>query len=431
MQFLKFSIQILSIPMRILDRLTIRSKLILMLIAVSSCSIFVIATVGYRSGKANLTARVFNQLTSLRAAKADRIEVYFETIRNQSKIFSEDFTVIAALMEFQSAYNKLESSEITPDLDQKIDTYYTKEFFSRLTKANEGNPVLNAYKPKNAAARYLQYHYIAANPNPVGQKSQLINPKDGSQYSRIHDRYHPIFKNLVEKFGYYDLFLIDPQGNIVYTTFKEADFSTNLKSGPYSETNLAKAVAIARQAKGTDVVKLVDFEPYAPSYGAPAAFIAAPVYNQSEFIGVLAFQLPVDEINKVMTGNKNWVKNGLGETGETYLVGEDYLMRSISRFLVEDPEGYLKTLRSLGLPEATLKHIQGYKTSILQQPVKTDAVKQAFSGKEGTKIIEDYRNVPVLSSFTPLKIPDLNWVLLAEIDLEGVHLTFVISQSAR
>ena len=42
---------------------------------------------------------------------------------------------------------------------------------------------------------------------------------------------------------------------------------------------------------------IVDFNPYSPSYGAPAAFIATTIFNGSEFLGVLAFQLPVDKIN--------------------------------------------------------------------------------------------------------------------------------------
>jgi len=89
------------------------------------------------------------------------------------------------------------------------------------------------------------------------------------------------------------MFLIDPEGTVVYTVFKETDFTTNLTNGPDKESNLAEAIAAARQAKGTGYVKIVDFKPYSPSGSAPAAFIAAPIFNGSQFIGILAFQLPV------------------------------------------------------------------------------------------------------------------------------------------
>ncbi|MGH2414405.1 MAG: adenylate/guanylate cyclase domain-containing protein, partial [Microcystaceae cyanobacterium] len=283
------------------------------------------------------------------------------------------------------------------------------------------SPVLESYTPKTPAARILQYYYIAANPNPVGKKHLLDNPGDRSEYSRIHARYHPIFREIMEKFGYYDMFLIDPKGNVVYTVFKETDFTTNFTTGPYSESNLAQLTAAIRKAKGRDYVKIVDFEAYQPSYGAPAAFIAAPIFNNSEFIGVLAFQLPVDEINNVMTGNRHWKSDGLGESGETYLVGRDYLMRSVSRFLVETPKSYADMLRAIGVSEKTINRINKYGTSILEQAVETEADKEALAGKQGTQIIKDYRGIPVLSSYAPLKVDDLEWAILSEMDLSEAY----------
>jgi hypothetical protein len=114
-----------------------------------------------------------------------------------------------------------------------------------------------------------QYYYTAANPNPVGKKLLLDKPNDASSYSRVHARYHPIFRDIVEKYGYYDMFLIDPEGTVVYTVFKETDFTTNFTNSPYKESNLAEAIAAARQAKGKGYVKIVDFKPYSPSYNAP------------------------------------------------------------------------------------------------------------------------------------------------------------------
>jgi class 3 adenylate cyclase len=407
--------------MRILDRLTIRSKLIIMLLAASSFSIGVTAFVGYQSGRENLTERVFSQLTSLRSAKAEQIESYMETIRNQTKILSEDLTVKMALSEFTDAYLQLENSELPANANSKIKNFYTQNFIPKLAKLQDSKPLVESYLPKSNTSRYLQYYYIAENPNPLGEKKKLDRAKDNSKYSQDHDRFHPFFLGFIEKFGYYDLFLIDPQGNIVYTVFKETDYTTNLTTGVYRTSNLARAFAEAKNSQGREYVKLVDFEPYRASYNAPAAFIATPIYQDSELIGVLALQLPVDKINSVMTGDRNWKDNGLGDSGETYLVGSDYLMRSMSRFLIEDRDGYIKTLRSQGVAEETLTKIQEYNTSILQQKVETAATKQAISGKTGTKIIQDYRDIPVLSSYTKLAIPELDWVILAEMDLSEAY----------
>lgn len=407
--------------MQLLKQLSIKTKLIVMLLVVSLCAMLTSTYICSSNGKAILTESILNQLTSLRAAKTYQIQDYFETLHNHIQTLSEDLTVVAAIEEFKTAYHQLEKSTVPTDFDKKIDTYYSTQFIPRLARTNQGSPILAYYTPKTSASRYLQYHYIAANPNPVSKKLLLDDPGDASSYSRVHARYHPIFRNIVEKYGYYDMFLIEPEGTIVYTVFKETDFTTNLINGSYNESNLASAIAAARGSKGKGYVKIVDFKPYIPSYGAPAAFIASPIFNDSQFIGILAFQLPVDKINKVMTGNKSWKQNGLGDSGETYLVGSDYLMRSMSRFLIEDPEGHAKTLRSIGTDKKTIKKIKEYNTTILLQEVQTKGVKEALLGKQGTQVINDYRNIPVLSSYAPLEIDGLRWVILAEIDVSEAY----------
>ena len=407
--------------MRLLNHISIKSKLIVMLLVVSGSSILVTAYVGYQSGKSNLNKRVFDQLTSVRASKAYQIESYFKNIRNHTETLSEDPSITAAMRSFTDAYQKLQTEKIANPINSKINQYYNQEFLPRLIKSTGGSPIVESYTPKVAASQYLQYHYIANNPNPIGKKQQLSDPKDGSDYTEVHKRYHPIFRNIIKKFGYYDMFLIDPNGTVVYTVFKDTDFATNFQTGPYKNSNLAKLNRLVQNAKERDYSKIVDFEAYSPSYDAPAAFIAAPIYENSQLIGVLAFQLPVDEINNVMTGNRKWEADGLGKSGETYLVGRDFLMRSVSRFLEQDPKGYGEILRSLGVKESVIRRINQYKSSILQQPFRTEAVEEALAGKEGTQIIKDYRSIPVLSSYAPLQLEGLDWVILSEIDLAEAY----------
>ncbi|EKQ71239.1 family 3 adenylate cyclase [Leptolyngbyaceae cyanobacterium JSC-12] len=393
-----------------------------MLLTVSVCAMFAIAYLCYHSGETNLTSRIFSQLTSVRASKAYQIQAYFESIRDQTQALSEDLMVINAIKEFKAAYHQLETKPLPTEWDTVINRYYQQEYLPKLAKLHQGVPIPELYQPTTVAAQYLQYYYIAANPNPVGKKHLLDDPGDGSKYSQVHAQYHPILKKFHDRFGYYDLFLIDPNtGAIVYSIFKEVDYGTSLFTGPYSNSNLAKAVVAAIEAKGTGYTKIVDFDQYKPSYGAPAAFIAAPIFDHSKFIGVLALQFPVDEINRVMTGNKNWKKDGLGNSGETYLVGQDRTMRSVSRFLIEEPDRYLELLRNIHTSEDTVDAIQRFGTSILLQDVNTAAVQEALAQREGTRIVEDYRGIPVLSSYAPLDIPGLNWAILSEMDLSEAY----------
>lgn len=403
------------------NQLSIKSKLIVMLLLASGFSTLFTAGLGYRSGQTNLTNRVFNQLTSVRASKAYQIESYFRTIQNHTQTLSEDLSIVAAVQQFDAAFQQLNSAQVSADAAAMLERYYRREFLPRLDRYQAGTANPPAYLPADPATRFLQHAYLAANPHPVGKKQRLLAGSDGSGYSAVHRRYHPVFRNIIAKFGYYDMFLINPQGQIIYTVFKETDYATSLETGPYRDSNLARLVreVIASRRKG--FTQLVDFESYAPSYGVPASFIAAPIHDGSRLVGVLAFQMPVDEINRVMTGNLRWSQDGLGRSGESILVGHDTLMRSASRFFLEDPRAFLARLRSKGFKEEAVERLRQVGTTILQQPVSTVAASRAIAGGTGTLTVVDYRGVEVLSSYAPLQIQGLDWVILSQMDLDEAY----------
>ncbi|VEP17394.1 putative Cyclase [Hyella patelloides LEGE 07179] len=389
----------------------------LMLLAVSISSIIAIAYIGYSSGQQALSQSIFNQLTSLRESKAYQIETYFKNLRSQVQTISEMPSIPNTMREFQEAYQELKQQPVNPEWNNKLKTYYEQEFLPRLAKNVKGTPLLFSYLPKSNTARYLQYHYIANNSNPVGQKQFLQDPMDGSKYSEINQRIQSVYRDFVDEFGYYDMFLIDiDTGDIVYSVDKEADFATNIYDGPYLTSGLASVVREIQKNPSPGFVAVSDFEPYRASYAVPAAFIASPIFDDSGLIGVLAFQISVDEINTVMTGNQNWQRDGLGESGETYLVGEDRKMRSTSRFLIEDPKGYLQAITNYGLPQEEVEHIRQLGTTVFYQEIKTEAVEEALSGQTDTNIGEDYRGVTTLNAYSPLEINGLDWAIIAQIN---------------
>ncbi len=209
----------------------------------------------------------------------------------------------------------------------------------------------------------------------------LYTPDEGmdDMYRTVEERYDGYFSSYMEQYGYYDLFLINPEGDIVYTVEEESDLGTNLVDGEYSDTNLARAFEQA-----DNDAAMVDYEMYAPS-DEPAMFVAAPIEDDGEQLGVLALQVSDEAINAIME-----VEEGMGDTGEAYLVGEDRLMRSDSRF--ED--------------ESTL----------LRREIDTLATAEALQGTAGQAIIEDYRGGSVLSSYDLLELPGFTWAVIAEID---------------
>ncbi len=405
-----------------LNRLSIKSKLQIMLLVASLGSIVVVAYLSCSKAQETITERIFDQLTSVRASKAYQVESYFRILRHHIETLCEDRMVVSAMGEFKGAFAQLNQASIPPDWDREIVSYYTKEFLPKLAKNITGTPVFETYRPTSSASRYLQYHYIANNPKSVGKKDELKQAEDGSEYSKIHARYHALFRNLIKKFGYYDLFLIDTKtGNIVYSVYKETDFGTSLDRGPYGNSNLAEVVKKVRANPDRGAIQIADFQFHRPSYNAPAAFIAGAIYDGDTKVGILAVQLPVDEINNELTGNRNWKQDGLGDTGETYLVGSDFLMRSVARPLLEDSKGYVSKLRNHNIKSETIAQIERLNTSILVQKVDTVVAEEAISGKSGTQKAENYLGNPTLSSYSPVKIPGVNWGIIAEMDLTEAY----------
>lgn len=365
-----------------------------------------------------------NQLTSIREMKKNQIEDYFQTIRDQVLTFSNDRMIIEAMKDFKPAFKQFRNE--IPLSDQEINSwksglasYYQKDFTEEYVRRNphETSKALSYLEKLDSDSIALQYHYIKANSHPLGRKDELSASKDSTTYSRLHERYHPHIRDFLKNFGYYDIFLVDPDsGDIVYSVRKELDYSTSLIDGPYAQTGIGQAFREANAAGKAPTVALVDFALYPPSYEDPASFIASPIFDGATRIGVLIFQMPIDRINNIMTSQGDWKRVGLGNSGETYLIGPDYTMRNQSRFLLEGKTNYLSAIKAAGLPSQVIDLINAKNTSIGLQAVRTPGAQDALAGKTDFAIFPDYRQVPVLSAYTPLNITGLQWAIMSEID---------------
>ena len=402
----------------------VSTKIILASVVLSGMGILVAgALVSWQAssvaGKA-MEKRAFEQLVTIREIQKTQIENYFQTISRQIETFSNDIMVIDAMRGFPELFFKFDGQTSLKNNDA-LAKYYTDEFDPLFRQKNPGEDSgsINKFRQLNQNSKSLQHAYISGNSHPLGNKNALAKASDGSEYSELHSKYHQHFNHFLDEFGYYDIFLVEPEnGYVVYSVFKELDYATSLLSGPYKDTGLAQAFKQANQTTTADAHFLIDFKPYFPSYDAAAAFIASPVFDkQGDKLGVLIFQMPIDRINQLMTYNQNWREVGLGNSGETYLVGEDYLLRSQSRFLMEDKSNYLVALNNNGISESLINKIAATDSAIGLQEVATVGARAAISGKTGINTIEDYRSIAVLSAFAPLTIPGVKWGILSEIDV--------------
>ena len=401
------------------NRLSIQSKMILLLLAVSLASIAVMSWIGYRTAREALMDSARDRLQGVRVAKTSTLKAMLESLRDQVVSISDSKAVIEGMRAFRAAHRELGATALSPEESAKLDAFYRDYFIPQLDKNVEGTPVIEQYLPTRPAERYLQYHYTAANPHPYGEKQELNEaPGDVTAYGKTHADLHKFFARAVKIFGFEDMMLVDADTlDIIYSYEKTSELGTNLETGPYANTLLGSKVRAMRQQKDRDDFKIVDFEPYRPNFGRPMGFAISPVFDGAQLTGMLVLQFPIDNFNKVLTGDFQWKEEGMGETGETFLVGPDGTMRTRSRFMYSDPESFIETLRRSSVPTSVVDQIERQGNVLCVLPVDSPAAQAALNGQSGIMETTDYRGEKVLSAYGPIELDSLRWGVLAEMDM--------------
>ncbi|MBW1643595.1 MAG: HAMP domain-containing protein [Deltaproteobacteria bacterium] len=351
---------------------SIRNKLLVSLIALVMIPLIASIFLGTNLSRSLLMEKSFDNLEAVRTIKSNQVRAWFNEQRSDARVLSASPVVIEAADAFHEAVSKLQPKETT-----------------RKGGHEKGlEPIQKLYKGKS-----------------------VVDRGDGSDYSKAHATWHPVFRRFVRENGYSDLYLVDQDGDVLYSVAKEDFFGVNILSRKYNSTNIFK-LFLALRAKDAkqDTTIISDFD-FLGDSKTPSAYIASPITSRptgGKVIGVLVLRVSNDKIATVMGE-----RSGLGQTGETYLVGQDNLFRSESRFT-----GALK------VESAVLNPIS---------PVNTEATKSALEGATDTKVITDYLGKQVLSSWAPLLIqkptsnnPDgIKWAFVSQIGLDEVQAPIV------
>ncbi len=398
--------------------LSIRSKLLLLLMVSGLAAALAISSIGYVRSDQALRAAVWDQLLAVRETKKADIIRYLDSQERAFAVLAAQGQVQVALPAFRTAVAALAAQPAAAELAD-LTAFYQTDILPQLPEA--GRPLsADTLLPTDAQGLRLQHRYIANNPNPQGKRDLYEGPSaTPDAYDAVHKTYHAHFLDMMRQLKLYDIFLIDDQtGDVLYTVEKEIDFATNLTTGPYRNSGLAQAFRTVRDAPADqNGVVFVDFDHYGPSFGAPAAFLAAPVFQNGNRVGIIVGQVSIDEMNAALTSGGDWINEGLGTSGEVYLVGGDGYARSDSRFLIEDKAGYMDQLAKLGVEPAEIAAIDRSGHSVLNQHFATLAVERAQSGETGADTIRDYRGIEVLSAYAPIDFGGHRWAIIAEKDV--------------
>ncbi len=237
-------------------------------------------------------------------------------------------------------------------------------------------------------SRYLQTAYISENRFPEGKRELLDFAEDKSAYSRAHRRYHPYFRSFSKLNGFSDLYLLDANGNVIYSVQKYGDFGSNVLSGAGRDEKLGNLFAQMQKTSLQDLSKtklyFSDLAPYGPAKDQVVSFLMAPILaSNGAQLGALAVSMPAS----LLTGDLIR-STGMGKTGENLLVGSDFLMRNQSRSHKEP--------------------------TLLRTVVKTEAVQRALKGESGITRGVDGSGTKVISAFAPFGFLGANWALVSQ-----------------
>lgn len=217
------------------DFMRLKTKITLYVAAVVSIALFSISTLLTISASKDVSSALHTQieqrLIGLRDAKKEQITHYFNTLKMQSATLADSSMTINAIKAFTSNFYDYPEQVALPANAEKINAlaqYYEHEFGEKY-KAENKNVGFSSTKLIDSLSKEgiaLQFAYIADNKHPLGEKDALLAYQDNSEYASTHKYYHPKLRNYLQQFGFYDIFLVDVKGNIVYSVFKELDYAT-------------------------------------------------------------------------------------------------------------------------------------------------------------------------------------------------------------
>jgi methyl-accepting chemotaxis protein len=229
--------------------------------------------------------------------------------------------------------------------------------------------------------------YITLNPYPENERDQLSLSEVKFNYNFNHNSMHPGLRAETKARGYADIIIVNKTGDVVYSVAKHDELGTNLSEGkgPFADSGLARAYREALASADPTRIFFADDVAYAPAGGVQARFAAIPVADAAgKFVGVIVVVLPPQGIDEAMAS-----RNGLGESGEAFLVGPDHLFRSDSVFTESN--------------------------DTLLAEFNTPQVDAALAGETGQGTVSNYRGMEMLATAVPVEVMGKPWALVTVI----------------
>ncbi|MDQ0456518.1 methyl-accepting chemotaxis protein [Rhizobium paknamense] len=225
--------------------------------------------------------------------------------------------------------------------------------------------------------------YITNNPNPAGQRLMMDTARVDT-YDSNHTKFHPLMRTALQQYGYSDIFLIDPKGNILYTVQKNGEYAANLADPALKDGPIAAVYNQVAKSDDKMAYALSDFTTSQLTKQV-VAYLATPLFMGDLKQGVLVVAIPADRLSAMFAN-----RTGLGQTGETVLLD------SASRMVTE----------SALTPD----------NDTLSRKIDTPIVAAALKGDKASGQMEGYRDMESYAAAVPLSFAGHTFAVVALMD---------------
>ena len=270
--------------------------------------------------------------------------------------------------------------------------------------------------PTTSTGWYLHYHYIATGPKPYGDKRVNLSSTDKSAYGQAVARLLPELKADIDRLEQQNLLFVDPETLDVFFSLEQSSIlGTNLLNGPYASSNLSELVQKLRNSQSVDDYRVADFEAYRPALGSPRASVGTPIFDGPRMSAIMILRLPIGPITRALSGNGQWEADGLGKTGEVYLLGPDETMRTDSRFL-RGSRGVPRHTPAIDPDHPLGRHDRKTRHHHLHAPGQARGGKRGAARRDRPESARRLPRCAVLDGVRTLDLDSLRWGMIAKID---------------
>ncbi|SDK52461.1 Adenylate cyclase, class 3 [Nocardioides sp. YR527] len=400
---------------------SIQSKLLLMLVLTSVLSTIVVGYFGYRSGTQALEDSTRSRLQDVLDERASRVSAMINNVSGGVTLDSQGVGP-ESMADFSSAYDELARGTVNPADTAALTRYYNDYYAPHLQENLGGEINAEAFIPTSPARTYLQARYTVEATTETDTSrpvSDIDDAGDGSAWTAANKKWNPYWRAVRDSLGLDDVMMIDTDGRIVYTTDKGSDLGSDVDTGELRDGALESLWREALRSNNRDYVAISDYESYQPAFGRPRMFVASPIGTGGDATGVLVYEVSSNAITMLTTGSGTAEKvTGLGETGESYIVGTDGVLRTNSRRLLADPKAFAGQMRENGASEETVDKMLRMKLAVGLLSAGPDISAVAKDGSTGVAEVTDYAGKEVLAAYEPLDVEGLDWSLVATIETE-------------